>query len=221
MGVVAQRHRRLVTGIAAVGVLTACSGSVAKQPPPSTSTQPSEVRATVAPTSTVPPTPLPSPSTTPTVASETCRAGQIAVFLAGIQGLTGGTFSAAYWVYNPSPSACALPKTLTVDLLDTHGGVLLNLTSQGAGSVTLPALTARPAHHNPAPGTIAFFGLSFTPIDEPDGGISCPAPTLDPVALGLRFGSMDPIHTASVAADSRAIQVCKGAVGLFPVDLIS
>jgi len=221
MGTVfAHPHPRFLAGLVAI-VLAACSGSAAQQPAPSTSTRASVVRTTVAPPSTVGPATLPAPPTTATVATETCSAGQIAVLLAGIQGLTGGTFAAAYWVYNPSPSACALPKALTVDLLDPRGGALLSLTSPGTGTVTLPALTVRPAQYSPAPGTIAYFDLNFTTLDEPDGGIPCPVPTLDPTSLRLRFGSMDPIRTASVTADTRTIEVCKGSIGLFPVDLLT
>ena len=172
-------------------------------------------------TTTVATTATLAPTSAPTMVTATaCRSDQIVTFLRGIQGIGGGQLGASYWTYNPSLSSCALPKSLTVELLDAGGISVATATSSTPGEVLLPGNTPVPGPGNPAPNTVAYMVVGYTPINEPGGGGPCPTPTVVPTSLRFRFSGLTPIETSAVSAGSRRIEVCQGALTVFSVGLI-
>ncbi|MCU1462653.1 MAG: hypothetical protein JWO37_2728 [Acidimicrobiales bacterium] len=158
--------------------------------------------------SLVPPSPM---TTVPPPDAPVCRTEQLSVTMAGINAVGGGQWSAAYWVTNPSPTACRLPGSITVDLLAASGTRLRMLVhQQPAGhDVVLRAGPAKPGNPPPA-GTTAYFDVFFTMRDMPGGGGDCPTPLVEPAAIRVTFGTT----VGPVRIDGQGIAYCRDAVSV-------
>lgn len=145
---------------------------------------------------------------TTTTPGSACRADQLAIHLAGIEG-AAGSLIAAYRIANTSVS-CAVPPGVKVDLLDRSDRVLLS-ASNSAGGLTL------------ASGTVAEFLLRFTRNDMPRGGAPCPSSSrVVPASLRVTFGTnLGPIRISAVTSDGSRIDVCNGDLDVSPVRFVS
>jgi hypothetical protein len=137
----------------------------------------------------------------------TCRADQLVIGYRGSQGATGNWVS-GFEVVDTSPTACALPDEVIVQLLDQHEVVQRSATWTSPVALELSANASMPPQmENPLPHQQLAWLTLWWPT-EADAALEqgstsgyCLTPLFTPAAVRFEFEGLAPITVTDLVGD--------------------